>query len=255
MDSRTIHVSLTTVPSRFRYLHSTIDSLVHQTVQPTRIIINIPKRYSFRFAQSISERQIAALMARYDRGRVSINRVDHDYGPGTKLLGLLEGDSLDRFDAHAYLVLVDDDVIYDAGMIETFCDRIDRDQAQFASFRCYWIDGVPVGQGVDGFLIRAKLLGSYLDYYNIIKSEDYLLYHDDLYLSYFFFLQGIRLTFIDFKSYTFKPMGWIDALSSMTGQYSRSQVQARAIEILLELDRHGKFDFIKPRRATRTTSP
>ena len=38
-------VTLTTIPSKFDNLHLTIDSIINQTMLPSKIIINIPKTY------------------------------------------------------------------------------------------------------------------------------------------------------------------------------------------------------------------
>lgn len=251
----TVYISLTTIPSKFRFLHPTINSLLNQTVQPAHIIINIPRQYSFRFDRSIPETDIATFMERYGHANLSVNRIDHDYGPGTKLLGLLENNFVGCLAEGSHLVLVDDDVIYDPGMLEMFCDAIEQEQARFASFRRYWINNIPIGQGVDGFLIDTGLLDRFPEYYDVIKNEDYVTYHDDLYVSYFFFLSGIELTFIPFKSYRFRHLGWIDALSSIEGKYSRENVRNKAIDILDGLNRHNKFDFLKSRTPGPSTRP
>lgn len=255
MNRINVYISLTTIPSKFRFLLPTVDSLLNQTVQAANIIINIPRKYSFRFDSSIPEADIAAFTEKYRHTNVLINRIDHDYGPGTKLLGLLENNYLGRFAEHSYVVLVDDDVIYDTQMLRMFCDRVELEQTQFASFRRYWIDNVPIGQGVDGFLIDVRLLDLFREYYDVIKTEDYLRYHDDLYMSYFFFLAGVELTFIPFKSYRFRHMGWIDALSSIDGKYSRENVKRKSLEILDRLNRHDKFDFLKGRASGPSTGP
>lgn len=253
MSSVSVYISLTTIPSKFRFLHPTIDSLLNQTVQAANIIINIPRKYSFRFDRSIPETDIATFVETYRHTTVLINRIEHDYGPGTKLMGLLENDYIARFTERSYVVLVDDDVIYDTQMIGMFCDRIEREHTQFASFRRYWIDNIPIGQGVDGFLIDVSLLDLFREYYDVIRTEDYVTYHDDLYVSYFFFLAGVELTFIPFKSYRFRHMGWIDALSSIDGKYSRDNVKKKSLEILDRLNRQNRFDFLKGRVSRAST--
>ncbi len=42
-------VSLTTIPSKFDNLYITMDSLINQTMLPSKIILNISKIYNFRF--------------------------------------------------------------------------------------------------------------------------------------------------------------------------------------------------------------
>ena len=38
-------VSLTTIPTRINFIEKTIKSLVEQTLKPSKIILNIPKKY------------------------------------------------------------------------------------------------------------------------------------------------------------------------------------------------------------------
>ena len=51
-------LSLTTIPSRINYIESTIKSLINQTLKPEKIILNIPKKYNFRFEMSIDDTTI-----------------------------------------------------------------------------------------------------------------------------------------------------------------------------------------------------
>ena len=51
-------ITLTTIPSKFQYLHLTIDSIVKQTIMPDKIIINIPNEYNFRLTGKISDDEI-----------------------------------------------------------------------------------------------------------------------------------------------------------------------------------------------------
>ena len=92
-------ISLTTIPSKFDNLHITIDSIIHQTLLPSKIIINIPKKYNFRMNNSsIDMKKINAFKAKYSNYNIFINLINEDYGPGTKLLGLLNSDIISKID-------------------------------------------------------------------------------------------------------------------------------------------------------------
>ena len=66
--SYNIYVCLTTIPSRIDGIDKTIDSLMNQTILPTKIFISIPKKYTFRFDDiSIDEDRINTLKEKLDK--------------------------------------------------------------------------------------------------------------------------------------------------------------------------------------------
>ena len=80
-------VSLTTIPSKFDNLHITMDSIICQTILPTKIIVNIPKIYNFRMKNlEIPDEKLDAFLDKYAKYNVCVNRLEKDFGPGTKLL-------------------------------------------------------------------------------------------------------------------------------------------------------------------------
>ena len=87
--------SLTTIPSKFDNLNLTIDSLLNQTKKADKIIVNIPKKYSMRFNNSIDKKKLNYFIEKYSKHNVLLNMLDNDYGPGTKLLGLYENNVID----------------------------------------------------------------------------------------------------------------------------------------------------------------
>mmetsp|Transcript_11243 Transcript_11243/g.47959 ORF Transcript_11243/g.47959 Transcript_11243/m.47959 type:complete len:878 (-) Transcript_11243:2223-4856(-) len=101
-------VSFTTTPARIDNLLPTINSLSVQTMQPHQIILNVP-RISKRFGV---EYLIPAYLYRIP-GFV-INHCD-DYGPATKLLGVL--DSIK--DPETLIITIDDEYMYPANLVET----------------------------------------------------------------------------------------------------------------------------------------
>ena len=82
-------VSLTTIPTRINFIEKTIKSLVEQTLKPSKIILNIPKKYNFRFKGSLDYSIVKKKLGKY-KNDVIINNITEDYGPGSKILGLLE---------------------------------------------------------------------------------------------------------------------------------------------------------------------
>ena len=119
-----IIITLTTTPPNFPHVHKTIRTLINQTVQPDRIILNIPSEYTREdFQDGLFDMHIAPTMDAL-RGRVEINRC-HDYGPATKLLGLLEINEYGIFKIKESIsdddivIVLDDDIEYPSELVET----------------------------------------------------------------------------------------------------------------------------------------
>ena len=245
-------ISLTTIPSKFDNLHITIDSILNQTILPKKIIINIPERYNFRMNNSeITIEKLNEFKDKYSRNEIiNINRTEEDYGPGTKLLGLLTSEIMNTIEiSRTYIILIDDDVIYKPYMIEYFDKYIKEYKKEVCSFYVYNIGDIKIAQGVDGFLIKLNILDNFLKYYRIIKESNYIKYHDDFYISYYFYLKEIEIEYIkppnncliyETHYYTF-----IDALSRINGKYSRSNLNKKSKEILDEMNNRGYFVELK----------
>ena len=83
-------VSITSIPSRLALCKPVIDSFFAGTCKPTCVVVNIPLEYSARFAQ---EHVVIPDFMQHDP-RIVVNRTRKDYGPATKLLGLLDWEGL-----------------------------------------------------------------------------------------------------------------------------------------------------------------
>jgi len=242
-------VSLTTIPSRFDNLHLTIDSLLEQTLPPLLIIINIPTTYHVRFTANIHPEKIKNFREKYTSTNVIINLIPHDYGPGSKLLGLFHLLSPNVFTPDTYIILVDDDMIYKSHMIEYFDIYMKpRPPIELASYYVYSDGRINIGQGADGFFIRQELLKNFTKYYYLIKDKDYVSYHDDYYISYYFYLINKTIHFIHPPQtliYTFTPNANSNALVDIKGKYQRYNLDNHVYDILNRMYTDGAFNFIK----------
>jgi len=243
-------ISLTTIPSKFDNLHKTIDSIVNQTHLPSKIIINIPKIYNFRMNNSkIPENKINEFLEKYSKFNCFVNLLNEDYGPGTKLLGLLESNIMVNMDtSNTYIILIDDDLIYKPYMIDEFDKEIKKNSIEVCSYYVYHFNEIKIGQGADGFLIKYDALNQFLNFYNVIKKEDYIGYHDDFYISYYFYITKKNIEYIrppnncliyDTHSETF-----VDALVRLNGKYERCNLNTKSYEILKKLSKDKFFNFL-----------
>ena len=166
-------VSLTSIPPRFETLEKTIRSINSQIKKPQKIFLNIPLKYR-RYPDS-----------KYDISRLEIIFENlkiircKDYGPGTKLLG-----SLEYLMDYDYVVLIDDDHIYNKDMLNIFNKEALKDLDKAYSFCVYNVEDCKVGQGADGFMINTDFLKEILDFFNkFVLNNKKLFLNDDLWIS------------------------------------------------------------------------
>ena len=166
-------VSLTSIPPRFETLEKTIRSINSQIKKPQKIFLNIPLKYK-RYPDS-----------KYDISRLEIIFENlkiircKDYGPGTKLLG-----SLQYLMDYDYVVLIDDDHIYNKDMLNIFNKEALKDLDKAYSFCVYNVEDCKVGQGADGFMINTDFLKEILDFFNkFVLNNKKLFLNDDLWIS------------------------------------------------------------------------
>jgi hypothetical protein len=166
-------------------------------------------------------------------------------------LGLIKSKIIKLDSKDTYIVLVDDDLTYKPYMLEYF-DKYNKkyydNKLRAASYYCLNMHEVTIGQGADGFFIKLELLNKFEDYYDIIKKYDYINYHDDYYISYYFYLKQIPINYIkppyDSLIYSKETSSNIDALMFIQDKYNRINLNNQIYKILGELKNEGKFDNI-----------
>jgi len=249
--------SLTSIPSRFNNIELIIDSLINQSLKPEKIILNLPKKYNIRFNEYICNDKINQLKTKYLTNNLIINIIDKDYGPGTKLLGLFHNNIIDLNDENTFIVLVDDDLIYKPIMLEYFDTYVKNNKnVKVASFCIALRNGITIGQGADGFYIKSNLLNKFYEYFEKIKEFKYILYHDDYYISYYFYLKNIEIIHLRGKT-PLSPNGENNlvyskyfmnsnnnSLFSLSGDLNRINLNKQIYNILCKLRKDGIFNFI-----------
>ena len=103
-----IVVTFTTTPSRINLLEHTLKSLLDQTRPPAKIILNVPE---FSLREQVAYEIPRALTV---LSSLEIHRCN-DLGPGTKLIP-----TLPRVSAETPLLVLDDDRIYPAWLIQRY---------------------------------------------------------------------------------------------------------------------------------------
>jgi hypothetical protein len=196
------YVSLTTIPSRLSNdsIFDTLQRLVDQTVQPTGIYLSICDTYQRNNAKAEHiESRIAQIAKRFPTIQYIRTK---DYGPATKLLGLLGYNRTHNFLNPTDLIIVcDDDMIYSRDMVRShlsayhtyYCDMVAVDQKHVVGWHPYQFrptDTIYHDQyngsvyGWLSFAITYRATAKLLDFYNrIVKLFPASLYHDDMIFS------------------------------------------------------------------------
>jgi hypothetical protein len=118
MTSERVVVSLSTIPSRAKYVSEAVARLLAQSAAVSELLVHCLK------PPALPAHPAVKIL------------YGPDYGPGTKLLGALE--YLGNEDA--LIVTVDDDVIYHPRLIETLVAGADADPAAALGFRGWLLD-------------------------------------------------------------------------------------------------------------------
>lgn len=104
-------ISLSVLPTRFKGLKPTLNSLTDQSVLPEKIILNLPKTFRRDKTNYVIPEYVK------NHPLVEINWIENDLGPATKLLPTLD---LYKDDPDKLIIIVDDDQIYPRGMVENY---------------------------------------------------------------------------------------------------------------------------------------
>lgn len=189
-------VSLTVAPSRLIPLERTIATLLNQSCVPDQIHINVP----WRFRRTGEDYVLPRWMLCPD-ARVVIHRVEDD-GPATKTVATIE-----RIDASSdtLLIIADDDTLYPQRTIEVLLRAHASDPDTVHGCSGYGLGpswesvlakgetDVEVIEGWAGFVAhRRHFAEGFPEYVRAANECRSCLLHDDIVVSNWFALHGIR---------------------------------------------------------------
>lgn len=179
-------VGITTLPSRIRAIRPTLESLLSGDLKPDSIRIVCP-------AVSLREKTGYAIPdfladPRFHGGVVELVRVERDFGPGSKLLGVLPS-----LEGPSYLVIADDDVRYRPDFLAGLYEAQAADHGSSFSYFTYTAERFTLGQGCDGFSFWAPNLQGITDFFLKYVDGTDVMFHDDLWISLFLASRGIAV--------------------------------------------------------------
>ena len=113
-NNRRVIATLTSIPSRMEYLHHCLQSLIQQTMPADEIVLSLPHKSVREDAEYEISSDVQKLI---DKGNVELLRCK-DYGPATKLLGVLNREKGQHRETEPVILYFDDDTLYHLNAIE-----------------------------------------------------------------------------------------------------------------------------------------
>lgn len=222
-------VGMTTLPNRIGLIRPTLESLLGGETVPDSIRLALP---------AIPMRGDGVYVVPdflndpdFTRGIIEIVRIPRDFGPGSKLLGVLP-----TLAEPSVLVIADDDVRYRPDFLTGLSDYQRRDRsASFSHFVPTRL-GIKNGQGVDGFSFWSPNLEGITDFFaNHVDGTD-LMFHDDFWISFFLAIQGVPIRNLDHLlhgSLIYESLHKIEALCELDGTLARSRIEKESFARLM----------------------
>ncbi len=192
-------ISLSSTPGRLGIIHDVIGSLNNQSLRPDVIYLNIPVTVGDRHISEQERSVLVDLVKFYPKLRI-IHGID--FGPATKLLGALPYED----DPSTLILTVDDDVIYHKETLRSyFINHLIHPNHSISSWCEELVDmegsgnwpGIHEDRQCNGWACAWKgvlySVGMF-DYsiFNFSNVPAGCRVHDDVYISGFLFLKGIR---------------------------------------------------------------
>jgi hypothetical protein len=228
-----IIISLTTIPSRIKYLEPVIESLLDQNIIPDMIYLNIPKKYK-RFNEEIV---IPDFIYKYQK--LNIYQVDKDYGPATKFIGSLQNPEIKNNDL---IVVTDDDIIKKSCWLEKLIDCHQPNKV------CGFVEkrlGQSIIWGYLGYLFKKSLfdVDDIINFYENVKDDCYLV--DDHWFTGYCHYRKIKIYNISISYNSVinkKLLKGKDSLVALPGDNNRRKVSEKCRNCIYK-KYHSKFPF------------
>jgi len=199
-----ILVSLTTSPKRISLLKNTINSILKQTVQCSKIILNIPEK----FGRTNEYYDIPDFIK--SNPKIYINRTKKDIGPIMKLVPTLFLIKKLKYD-NCYIITIDDDIVYLPHMIEIYLNYIKKDKYMVFGISGFnfglkkEINPISYGSCVDILEGYGSIIYNYdifdlkdfKKYLSIVLRNKYCKFSDDLIISNYLELNNIKKVLIN----------------------------------------------------------
>ena len=203
-----IYISLTTIPPRFLSdeFELLLINLINQSIKPTKIFVSLPIKYmrNFLYDRNKVEEKIKYITKKYNL--IEFLR-PKDYGPATKLLGLIE---LKKLNDDDIIIVLDDDIHYSNNLVMTYMNAFTLYDADICAvdqtmmikkwnpYRINLFNEIYYNNYNDklygwlSFCIKYSKLNNMMKFYDeiCIKFPD-IIFHDDLIFTIYYKLNNL----------------------------------------------------------------
>ena len=230
MTDNPVIVSITSLPSRLARIRPCLESLLGGSRVPDKILLALPPFSAREHAPYVLPDFLKD--DEFCRQIVEVVSTDRDWGPGTKLLGVL-----DVIPQPCYLVLADDDVRYKPDFLRGLVDAQACDRSSSFSYFTQRVPGLSYGQGVDGFGIWSPNISGIRSFAETHVDGTNLFFHDDLWISFFLTAKkGVpikSLAHLTDGGTIYESLHHINALHLLEGSLSRGRLDRDGVKRLL----------------------
>lgn len=255
-------VSLTTIPARAHKIDRVIDSLLNrQLVEPTAVVVNLPRHYNSPSLGTIHEPP-RAWQARGGTALI-VNRDCSDLGPATKLVGLA-GHPIVRRHPDALIVYLDDDHIAVPSLVREHVLAHQRDSGRVWCGRGERLthhpfvrkvvdtkDPVQLASGVGSVSVRLRDLdlGGLAEWVHTLPPKTW--FSDDLLFGHWYVKRSLNIHILGAKKMleAIPVSGDATALHKGKREDCRQETSDRYIWVLEELGLYGSFPPTNPTKA------
>jgi len=203
-------VSFTTSPTRINKCSPMIHSILDQTRKPDLFLLNIPEVFA-RTGETY-------VVPKYIRKSLTVNRINTDYGPATKILPtVIYLQDKEQYDPeYTRIIYLDDDIAYPKRMIETYEKMIrPKDRNVWTStgfdFMNMSLDGkrehqdtATIAEGYGSVCVKLNTFGDdFIDYmtrYTAIDNQICRL-SDDVILSNYYHRRNVGISIMNIKGF------------------------------------------------------
>ena len=185
---RDVVVGITSIPSRVNKCESVVRSIVDkQIVRPSRLIVTLPRTYTRFPDQTLT---VPEFMTRHPR--VDVLRVERDYGPATKIMGVLLYADVP---SETVVAITDDDGIKTMQWLETLVREVKHAPDSVATLGTHPADEVYGGRG---FAFRRGIFEAE-DMLNALDARPECRLIDDDFLTHYCRTRGIPIVKVNPK--------------------------------------------------------
>lgn len=238
-------VGVTSLPSRLCGAAPALLSIAAQDRRPDRLVLSLPYRSQREGRDYQLPQELCSLLKAHPW--IEVNWVDEDYGPGTKLLGVLQWleTNLDGGRDDDVLMVLDDDHSYHPFALgELLREQQSRGASCVCSFFAYFCRGLMIPQGADiiAFRLGGDFSANLVEYHRKFVSGDSACFIvDDLWVAMFLRLSGFEVVSLRDKIvqrglemvYTRTSNANVEALMDLSGESRRDRATIRAFDNLL----------------------